>query len=150
MNKYVFDYLRIIGFTDNEINYIEDNNEYIFYVNLVHIKKIITILQDLGLDNINIRKTLIKNVYIITEKIEKINLLNNVYFEVLNLNKEELKELIINNPNIYMISVSELSNNINYLKEHNYGVDAIKKFLLTYPQVTSMSPEEFRNLVKFD
>lgn len=150
MRKDVFDYLRIITFTDEEINYIEDNNDNIFYVNLVHVKKIINILRDLGLDNRNIKKILMKNVYIITEKIEKLNLLNDFYLEILKLNKEQLKQLIINNPYIYMVSVSELNNNINYLKNHNYDIDTIKKFLLTYPQVVSMSLEEIKEAIKFN
>lgn len=150
MNKYVFDYLRIIGFTDDEINYIEDNNDNIFYASLSHVKKLIDILQNLGLDNINIKNLLIKNVYMITEKIEKINILNNIYLEDLKFSKEELKKLIIVNPESYMISISELNKNIDYLKKHNYNIDAIKYFFIVNPKLINLSSEEFNSVVKFN
>lgn len=150
MDKNVFDYLRIIGFTDNEINYIEDNNDNIFYVNLSHVKKVITILQKLELDIINIRKILTKNVLLITEHTEKINEINKIYIEDLKLNNEELKNLIIKNPDTYIVSVSELNKNIDYLKEHNCNIETIRNFLITNPQLVSMSPEEFKNIVKFN
>ena len=150
MRKDVFDYLRIITFTDDEINYIEDKNDNIFYVNLIHAKKIITILRDLGLDIENIRKVLTKNVFLITEHTEKINEINKIYLEDLKLTNEELKNLIIKNPDTYIVSVSELNKNIDYLKEHNCNIETIRNFLITNPQLVSMSPEEFKNIVKFN
>ena len=71
-----------------------------------------------------------------------------IYLEDLKLNKDELKQLIIDNPNAYIVSVSELNKNIDYLKEHNYSIEIIKKFFITNPQLISMSNEEFISVVK--
>lgn len=150
MDKNIYDYLRIIGLTDDEINYIEDNNDNIFYVDLNYVKKVITILQNLDLDIVNMRKILTNNVFLITEHTQKINEINKVYLEDLKLDKEELKNIIIKNPDTYIVSVSELNDNINYLKEHNCNIETIKKFLIDNPQLVSMSPEEFKNIIKFN
>lgn len=56
MNKQVFEYLRILGFTDEEINYIEEKNDNIAYANLSHVKQIILFLQELELNIQIIRK----------------------------------------------------------------------------------------------
>ena len=37
-----------------------------------------------------------------------------------------------------------------YIKEHNYNIETIRNFLITNPQLVSMSPEEFKNIVKFN
>ena len=44
---------------------------------------------------------------------------------------------------------SELNKNIDYLKEHNCNIETIRNFLITNPQLISMSPEEFKNIVIF-
>ena len=72
----------------------------------------------------------------------------NKYIEDLRLNKDELKQLIIDNPDAYIVSVTELNKNIDYLKEHNYPIETIKKFFITNPQLISMSNKEFISVVK--
>ena len=77
-----------------------------------------------------------------------IKALDNIYIEDRKLNKDELKQLIIDNPDAYIVSVSELNKNIDYLKEHNYPIEIIKKFFITNPQLISMSNKEFISVVK--
>ena len=86
----------------------------------------------------------------ITVKNNRLEALDKIYLEDLNLTNEELKNLIIKNPDTYIVSVSELNNNIDYLKEHNCNIETIRNFLITNPQLISMSPEEFKNIVKFN
>ena len=90
------------------------------------------------------------NPYMITVKNNRLNALDKIYLEDLKLSKEELKKLIINNPDTYIVSVSELNENIDYLKEHNCVIEIIKNFFINNPQLISMSPEEFKNVVKFN
>ena len=90
------------------------------------------------------------NPYMITVKNNRLDALNQIYLEDLKLTNEELKNLIIKNPDTYIVSVSELNKNIDYLKEHNCNIETIRNFLITNPQLVSMSPEEFKNIVKFN
>ena len=79
MDKDIFEYLRVLGLSDIEINYIEDNNDNIVYANLNHVKKIINFLQELELNINEIKKILKINVYMITENFQRINKLNFIY-----------------------------------------------------------------------
>ena len=90
------------------------------------------------------------NPFMITVKNNRLEALDKIYLEVLNLTNEELKNLIIKNPDTYIVSVSELNKNIDYLREHNCNIETIRNFLITNPQLISMSPEEFKNIVKFN
>ena len=86
----------------------------------------------------------------ITVKNNRLDALDKIYIEDLRLNKDELKQLIIDNPDAYIVSVTELKKNIDYLKEHNYSIEVIKKFFITNPQLISMSNKEFISVVKFN
>ena len=121
-----------------------------FFTNLIEVNKNIDFLKNKGLNKEEIMQVFRINPFMITVKNNRLEALDKIYLEVLNLTNEELKNLIIKNPDTYIVSVSELNKNIDYLKEHNYNIETIRNFLITNPQLVSMSPEEFKNIVKFN
>ena len=147
MNKQVFEYLKILGFTDDEINYIEEKNDNIVYVNLAHVKQIIIFLQKLNLNNDSIKKICLDNVYMITETFRRINKLNDIYFEYLGFTTNEIKQLIIYNSNIYIINPNKLEMIIKYLVTNNYNKEAIRNLILSNPAIVGMTLEEFQEIV---
>ena len=150
MNKQVFEYLRILGFTDEEINYIEEKNNNIAYANLSHVKQIILFLQELELNIQIIRKICTTNVFMITETFRRINKLNNIYYEQLELNNNDIQKIIIENYNMYTINPNELEKIINYLKSKNCNTETIKKLIIQNPKIISMKFEDFEKAIRFN
>ena len=148
MIEEVYDFLREYGFTKEEVNYFEDENDDMYFTNMIEVNKNIDFLINKGLNKEEIIKVFRYDTFMITVKNNRLDALDKIYIEDLRLNKDELKQLIIDNPNVYIVSVSELNKNIDYLKEHNYHIETIKKFFITNPQLISMSNEEFISVVK--
>lgn len=148
MIEEVYDFLREYGFTKEEVNYFEDENDDMYFTNMIEVNKNIDFLINKGLNKEEIIKVFRYDPFMITVKNNRLDALDKIYIEDLRLNKDELKQLIIDNPNVYIVSVSELNKNIDYLKEHNYPIETIKKFFITNPQLISMSNEEFISVVK--
>ena len=148
MIEEVYDFLREYGFTKEEVNYFEDENDDMYFTNMVEVNKNIDFLINKGLNKEEIMQVFRVDPFMITVKNNRLDALDKIYIEDLRLNKDELKQLIIDNPDSYIVSVSELNKNIDYLKEHNYSIEIIKKFFITNPQLISMSNEEFISVVK--
>ena len=150
MREEVYDFLKEYGFTKEEIYYFQEENEKMFFTNLVEVNKNINFLMNKGLNKEEIMQVFRKDPFMITVKNNRLEMLDKIYHEDLKLTNEELKKLIIKNPDTYIVSVSELNYNINYLKEHNCTIDIIRNFIINNPQLVSMSPDEFKNVVKFN
>ena len=148
MIEEVYDFLREYGFTKEEVNYFEDENDDMYFTNMVEVNKNIDFLINKGLNKEEIMQVFRVDPFMITVKNNRLEALDKIYIEDLRLNKDELKQLIIDNPDAYIVSVSELNKNIDYLKEHNYPIETIKKFFITNPQLISMSNKEFISVVK--
>ena len=148
MIEEVYDFLREYGFTKEEVNYFEDENDDMYFTNMIEVNKNIDFLINKGLNKEEIMQVFRVDPFMITVKNNRLEALDKIYIEDLRLNKDELKQLIIDNPDSYIVSVSELNKNIDYLKEHNYPIETIKKFFITNPQLISMSNEEFISVVK--
>ena len=147
MDKQVFEYLRILGFTDEEINYIEEQNDNITYANLYRVKQIILFLQELGLNIQIIRKICTSNVFMITETFRRINKLNNIYYKQLGLNKNQIQKIIIENYSMYTINPIELEKIIEYLNSRSVNKEGIKKLILQNPKVISMKFVDFEKAI---
>ena len=148
MIEEVYDFLREYGFTKEEVNYFEDENDDMYFTNMVEVNKNIDFLINKGLNKEEIMQVFRVDPFMITVKNNRLDALDKIYIEDLRLNKDELKQLIIDNPDAYIVSVTELNKNIDYLKEHNYPIETIKKFFITNPQLISMSNKEFISVVK--
>ena len=150
MREEVYNYLREYGFTKEEVYSFEEENEKMFFTNLVEVNKNIDFLINKGLTKEEIMYVFRKNPYMITVKNNRLDALNKIYLESLQLNEEQLKQIIINNPDTYTSSPVELNKNIDYLKEHNCNIETIRNFIINNPQLVSMSLDEFKNVVKFN
>ena len=150
MREEVYEFFKEYGFNRDEIHYFQDENEKMFFTNLVDVNKNIDFLINKGLNKKEIMNIFRKDPYMITVKNNRLESLDKIYLEDLKLNTNLLKKLIIDNPDTYIASPIELNKIINYLKEHNYNIETIRNFLITNPQLISISPEEFKNIVKFN
>ena len=150
MREEVYDFLREYGFTKEEVNYFEDENEEMYFTNLVEVNKNIDFLINKGLNKEEIMQVFRVDPFMITVKNNRLEMLDKIYLEVLKLNKDELKQLIINNPDTYIASPIELNKCIEYLKENNYTIEIIKNFLINNPQLVNMYLDEFKNNLKFN
>lgn len=150
MREEVYNFLKEYGFTKEEIYYFQEENEKMFFTNLVEVNKNINFLMNKGLNKAEIMQVFRKDPFMITVKNNRLEMLDKIYLEDLKLTNEELKNLIIKNPDTYIVSVSELNSNINYLKEHNCTIDIIRNFIINNPQLVSMSADEFKNVIKFN
>ena len=150
MIEEVYDFLREYGFTKEEVNYFEDENEEMYFTNLIEVNKNIDFLINKGLTKEEIIYVFKKNPYMITVKNNRLKLLDKIYTEELQLDNNSLKELIINNPDTYTSSPIELNKIIDYLKEHNCSIEIIKQFIIKNPSSTSINLDEFVKLIKFN
>lgn len=150
MREEVYDFLREYGFTKEEVNYFEDENEEMYFTNLVEVNKNIDFLINKGLNKEEIMEVFRVDPFMITVKNNRLEMLDKIYLEDLKLNKDELKQLIIDNKDTYIASPIELNKCIEYLKEHNYTIEIIKNFLINNPQLVNMYFDEFKNNVKFN
>ena len=148
MREEVYEFLKAMGFTRDELHAFQDENEKMFFTNLVEVNKNIDFLKNKGLSKEEIMHVFRMDPYMITVKNNRLAALDKIYFEDLSMDSESVKMLIIQNPDTYICSVTELNKNIEYLKEQNYTMESVRNFLLSNPHLVSMSPEEFRNAVE--
>lgn len=150
MREEVYDYLREYGFNIEELNYFEKENEKMFFTNLIEVNKNIDFLTSKGLIKEEIIYIFKNNPFMITVKNNRLEMLDKIYLEDLQFDKELLKKLIISNPDVYTVSPIELQKNIDYLKEHNCSIETIKKFIIDNPQVISVDNTDLIATVKFN
>lgn len=150
MKDEVYDFLREYGFTKEEVNYFEKENEKMYFTNLKEINKNIEFLRNKNLTKEEIIYIFKNNPFMITVKDNRLEYLNKIYLEELEFDLNNLKQLIIKNPETYTISPLELEKIINHLKEHNCNKEIIRKFLLNNPQVLNMDFIEYEKVIKFN
>ena len=150
MREEVYDFLREYGFSKDELNYFEEENEKMFFTNLVEVNRNIGFLINKGFSKEDVINIFRNNSFMITVKNNRLEALDKIYFEDLVFDFDNFKRLMIGNYDVYTTSPIELDKNINYLKEHNCSLDVIKKFIIENPSVISMTLEEFKNVVKFN
>lgn len=143
MIEEVYDYLREYGFSKEEVNGFQDENEEMFFTNLEEIEKNINFLINKGLIKEEVLEVIKKDPYMLTVKNNRLDYLEKIYCDILGLTKEEIHKLIINNPDAYIISPIELEKIISYLKDNNYNIDKIKELILNNPTIINLTLEEF-------
>ena len=148
MREEVYDYLRNYGFSKEELRSFEDINDNIFFANLKEINKNIDFLTNKGLTKEEIIYIFKKNCFMITEKDNRLEALDNIYINDLGLSNNLIKEIIINNPDTYSISPIELNKIINYLKENNFDKNKIINLIMKNPKIITLDYEEFIKLIK--
>lgn len=134
MDKEIYDFLRNYGLLDAEIDYIEDNNINIFYINIGYAIKIISFLESKGLTQEEVKRTLLDNPYMITVGEQRLELWNEIYDRELQLTNEELKNLLLVNSQIYTASPIEFKKILEYMKE-DHVIEDVKRFILSNPDI---------------
>lgn len=149
MREEVYDYLREYGFTKEEVYSFEEENEKMFFTNLIEVSKNIDFLINKGLNKEEVMHVFRKNPFMITVKNNRLDALDKIYLEELSFTKEELKKIINDNPSTYTESHIELEKIIDRMKKLNCSVKTIKEILLENPKILDMTINEFDNIIKF-
>ena len=149
MPEEVYNYLIEYGFSNEELDNFQEENEKMFFTSIDIIKNNISFLEGIKLNKEDIINILRINPFMITVGNNRITALNKIYYEVLGLNNDDIKSLILKNADLYTASPIELEKNINYLKDKKCSIDMIKKFILDNPKVVNAYLDEFKKIVSF-
>ena len=149
MPEEVYNYLTEYGFSNEELDNFQEENEKMFFTSIDIVKNNISFLEGLGLNKEDIINILRINPFMITVGNNRITALNKIYYEVLGFNNDDIKNLILKNADLYIASPIELEKNINYLKDKKCNIDMIKKFIMDNPKVVNAYLDEFKKMVSF-
>lgn len=149
MPEEVYNYLTEYGFSNEELDNFQEENEKMFFTSIDVVKNNISFLEGLGLNKEDIINVLRINPFMITVGNNRITALNKIYYEVLGFTDNDIKSLILNNADLYVASPIELEKNINYLKDKKCNIDMIKKFIMDNPKVVNAYLDEFKKMVSF-
>ena len=119
MKENIFDYLKDYGFEKEDIFSFQDINDNLFFVDISLVTTNIKFFEDKGLSKEEVMKVIKNNPFLLTIGSKKKELLDNIYYNI--FTKEELKNLIINYPDSYIVNPLELKELIDYIK--NKGLD---------------------------
>ena len=148
MREEVYDYLHEYGFRAIDIDKIEKENEDMYYTDISEVRKNITFLEEKYLESEDIINIINDNPFMLTEKNNRLEALDDIYNGILSFDYESLKTLIKNNPEAYTVSPIELNKIIDHMKEIGYSIDIIKQFILKNSKVISMSYDTFLKVIK--
>lgn len=148
MREEIYEYLHDYGFSAIELDKIENENEEIFFTNISEVRKNITFLEEKYLESEDIINLVNDNPFMLTEKNNRLEALDEIYNGVLRIDYEAMKELIKNNSEVYTISPVELQKIIDYMKEQGYTIEVIREFILKNSKVISMTSENFIKALK--
>ena len=146
MRENIFDYLKEYGFNKEDIYSFQNENDKLYFVDITLVTTNIKFLEDKGLSNKEVINVIKNNPYLLTIGSNKKNILDNIYNNL--FNKEELKNLIINYPNTYIINPLELEKIITYLSNNGYIKENIKELFLSNPNIINMNFNYFLKIIK--
>ena len=149
MPEEVYNYLTEYGFSNEELDNFQEENDNMFFTSIDIVKNNISFLEGLGLNKEDIINILRINPFMITVGNNRITALNKIYYEVLGFTSDDIKILILKNADLYTASPIELEKNINYLKDKKCNIDMIKKFIMDNPKVVNAYLDEFKKMVSF-
>ena len=149
MPEEVYNYLTEYGFSNEELDNFQEENNKMFFVSIDIVKNNVSFLEDMGLNKKNIINIFRLNPFMITVGSNRITALNKIYYEVLGFTIDDIKSLILKNADLYTASPIELEKNINYLKDKKCNIDMIKKFIMDNPKVVNAYLDEFKKMVSF-
>ena len=144
-----YNYLIEYGFSNEELDNFQEENEKMFFTSIDIVKNNISFLEGIKLNKEDIINILRINPFMITVGNDRIVALNKIYYEVLGFNDNDIKNLILKNADLYIASPIELEKNINFLKDKKCNIDMIKKFIMDNPKVVNAYLDEFKKMVSF-
>lgn len=150
MLEEVYNYLHDFGFTSIDLDSIEKENNELFFSSISEVRKNIYFLKENYLEDTDIIDLIRKNPYILTERTNRIEALDEIYKGVLIIDYESMIELIKNNPETYTASPVELQKIIDFLKNKNCTIDTIRNLFIKNPKIISMNFADFEKAIKFN
>ena len=150
MIEKIYEYLSEYGFDSIEIDKIIKINQNIYFSNVEEINKNIKFLEEKFLEYDDILELIINNPFMLTEKNNRLEALDNIYNNILNFDYETLKLLLKKNSETYTVSPVELEKIIEYLKEKNISNEIIRNLIIKNSKIITLTLEEFKDLVKGD
>ena len=148
MREEIYEFLHDYGFSAIELDKIENENEEMFFTNISEVRKNITFLEEKYLEREDIINLIIDNPFMLTEKNNRLEALEEIYNGILRIDYESMKELIKNNSEVYTISPVELQKIIDYMKEQGYTIEIIREFILKNSKVINMTSDNFIKALK--
>ena len=150
MLEEVYEYLYDYGFDDSEIDAIENENEQMFFTDLEEVRKNIAFLEGKFLTQDDIIDVINSNPFMLTEKDNRLDALEEIYNCALEFDYESMIQLIKANPEAFTISPIELNKIIDYLKTKDYNIIEIKELFIKEPKLISMNFTEFKKNINFN
>lgn len=147
MKEEIYDYLRKYGFSKEELKEFENKNEKMYFTSMKEVQKNISFLISKGLSKEETINVIRVNPYMLTVKDNRLNALENIYKEVLELSSTSIKDLLILNPNMFTESPIELQKIIDNLKEKNYETKLINNIIINDPKLLDLTLEEFKKTI---
>ena len=144
MRNDVYAFLINFGFTREDSDYFQRENEEIYKLTLEKLIKNIAFLYSKDLTKEEIIFVFKKDPHMLLSADDILEELDKVYYGELMLSKDELYQLFINNPEIYTQSPVQQKYIIDYLKSKNYSKSVIKHWILANHKVLNMTYNEFK------
>lgn len=135
MREEVFDFLREYGFSKEEIFGYHDNNSKIFYVNKKMVVYNFNFMESLGLSKEEIIELVRRNIFMVTVTKKKIEYMTNLYNNILNFNNNEIKEILLKFPKMYIINPLNVEKLIELYKSKDYSLKDIKNLIKINPEI---------------
>ena len=128
MKENIFDYLKDYGFEKEDIFSFQDINDNLFFVDISLVTTNINFFEDKELSKEEVIKVIKNNPFLLTIGSKKKELLDNIYYNI--FTKEELKNLIINYPDSYIVNPLELKELIDYIKNKGLDIKEVIKIIV--------------------
>lgn len=138
MREEIYGYLREYGFSREELNMIEDKNEEIYFAIISNITNNISFLENLDLSKNEIISLINKNPFFITCSEKRKNAFNKIYIDTLELTNIDIKNMLLINPYMYVLSPVDIEILVNDLLK-TYAKEELKKMLLSNPNLLNGS-----------
>jgi len=114
MSEEIYEYLINYGFLPGELKKFTKENDKLYFANLKNIISNIEFLEKKGLNKEEVIETIRKNTFMLTTGTKKKELLDEIYKEF--FNDTEIKKIIIDYPDMYIINPLVLKEIVNYIK----------------------------------
>ena len=142
MDEKIFEFLNDYGFLAEELLAFNSINEKLFFASLKNITDNIAFLEAKGLSRKEIINIIRKNPFMLTVSTKKKELLDELYKGI--FSDEEIKEIIVKYPDMYIVSLLELKDVIEYLERRNLNP---REVIINNLNVLSFDLEDIKNEV---
>lgn len=134
MNEKIYNYLINIGFTEIELDTIEDQNELIFEAILQDITNNIDFLKQKDFNNNEIIQIIKTNPFMLTCTTNRKEYFNKIYIQKLGYKEEEIKDMLKRYPYLYTLSPLKVEKKINNYLEST-SLETVKERIKNNPIV---------------